>query len=244
MKTDKPTLRFPIVMLLLLWVSILVVVVGSWIGHLYGLPVRSLLGVEGVRWMLGHAPDIFLQSPLTGLITLSLGWGLAQYSGFFNAVWVMFGYGTSSDKRSHLSLRGRRGVMLAVMALLVYVLMICLGLWGTDGVLLNVLGGWEQSAFFRAGFLLFSVALGLAGIIYGYSMGRFSYHHGLLEGMSFTLVRIAPAMVLLFFSCQLFALLDYSGISQWGNFSSATVARQSLETIIYYFPFLYYASHR
>lgn len=241
MKTDNHSCHFPmVILLLLLWGSILLVSIGSWIGHLYGFPFKSVLSVDGVRWVLCSVPHTFMNSPLADLVVLSMGWGLAEYSGFFSAVRVLLGIHAPSDKRGYLSLRGRRGIMLSFVALLFYLFILSFGIWGSNSALLSVLGGWEHSAFLRGIWALLSIGLGVVGIIYGYSMGRFSFHQGLLEGLSSTLYQIAPAIVVLFFSCQLFNLMDYCGISDWCGFSSDTCLRQWVETVIYYFPFIYY----
>ena len=57
----------------------------SWIGSIYGLgEVQSLLSAEGIRWVLGHVVENYVQSPVLGIVLiLFMGVGIVFRSGLY-----------------------------------------------------------------------------------------------------------------------------------------------------------------
>ena len=60
----------------------------SWIGSVYGVgEVQSLLSAEGMRWMLGHVVEDYVQtSALGNVMVLMMGLGVGAKAGMYNAL--------------------------------------------------------------------------------------------------------------------------------------------------------------
>ena len=59
-----------------------------WFVSIYGLgEVQSLLSAEGIRWILGHVVENYVQSPVLGMVLiLFMGLGIVRRSGLYDAV--------------------------------------------------------------------------------------------------------------------------------------------------------------
>ena len=60
----------------------------SWIGNVYGMSgIQSLLSTEGIRWVLGHVMENYVQTPALGMVLiLFMGVGIGLRSGLYDAI--------------------------------------------------------------------------------------------------------------------------------------------------------------
>lgn len=184
----------------------------SWIGSIYGLPVHNVLSIDGVRWVLRHAVPAFIDSPLGSLLTLFFALGLAGYSGLFTALRRLLTLRRGHPLAECLSLRQRRALVLSLSVAVLYTLLLLIGIWGPQGILLGVTGTLAHSPFTEGLVVLLSLGLGLTALIYGFFSGRLSHRGSLMQGLCHYLPALAPLLVLLFFGSLLFALCDYTGV--------------------------------
>lgn len=183
----------------------------SWMGSIYGTgEVQSLLSAEGVRWLLGHAVENYVQDPaFGGVFVLMMGWGVMARSGIFDALYRYFRQG------KQLSRKERRALVSFAITFLFYVLLVSVVMILPWNLLLSATGSWLNSPFSKGFVYLLSLGLGLGGMAYGYVADVFRGAGDIVEAMSHTIARNALFFVVLFFVVQFFTSLEYTRLLEW-----------------------------
>ena len=205
----------------------------SWIGSVYGVgEVQSLLSAEGMRWMLGHVVEDYVQTPVLGnVMVLMMGLGVGAKAGMYNAL-KRFLHNIHS-----LSRKERRALMLSVVVWWAYVLLMLLVMLFPWSFLLSVTGSWNHSPLLMGSAYLFSLGMGITGMVYGCISDVFKRVSDVFESMSFLLARHASYFVTLFLVVQCFGFLNYTQLDTWLGLSEEAVA--VLFNFSCYFPLLY-----
>ena len=185
----------------------------SWIGSIYGLgEVQSLLSAEGIRWVLGHVVENYVQSPVLGMVLiLFMGIGIVFRSGFYDAVKRF------ASRNKLLSRKERRALTLAVGVLLLYFAMLVVSMFLPWNLYWNITGGWLHSPFSKGLVYLLSIGIGLGGMVYGYVSDTFRHLSDVVEGMSSLIAERSFTFVSLFFIIQFFSSLEYTRLAEWMN---------------------------
>lgn len=251
MKSESRLSRWLTGLFLLLWIALFAAALFSWVGSIYGLPVHNLLSTDGLRWLLRSAIPLFLASPLGNVLVVLMGAGPVCHSGLLSALGRLIVPRSSSGTQRHknaeavslatpsrLSLRQRRALIASLTFFTLYVLLVLLCIFGPHGILLGITGGLAHSPFSEGFPLLLALGLALTGTLYGCFVGKYSFVTGLFQGSCHLFRRMAPALVLLFFSTLLFAVLDYTVLSPLLSLQPDTTWRIIVESLIYYLPFL------
>ena len=181
----------------------------SWIGSIYGLgEVQSLLSAEGIRWVLGHVVENYVQSPVLGIVLiLFMGMGIVLRSGLYDAVKRF------ASRNKLLSRKERRALTLAVGALLLYFAMLVMSMFLPWNLYWNITGGWLHSPFSKGLVYLLSIGMGLGGMVYGYVSDTFRRFSDVVEGMSLLIAARSFTFVSLFFIIQFFSSLEYTRLA-------------------------------
>ncbi len=191
------------------------VVLLSWVGSLneWG-PVQSLLSEEGIRWELNHIISDYVQTPALGIILVMLmGMGIACQGG----LWEVVKHGCCSSKK--WSGKERRSLTLAVLAGLIYILLVCLSV----PLLKSVTGSLLYSPFQKGFFYILSFGIGLMGLVYGFASNRFRNVSQVVDGMSRLISSESGYFVTLFFVVQFFSVLDYTHLPEWIGINATTI---------------------
>ena len=185
----------------------------SWIGSIYGLgEVQSLLSAEGIRWVLGHVVENYVQSPVLGMVLiLFMGIGIVFRSGLYDAVKRF------ASRNKLLSRKERRALTLAVGVLLLYFAMLVVSMFLPWNLYWNITGGWLHSPFSKGLVYLLSIGIGLGGMVYGYVSDTFRHLSDVVEGMSSLIAERSFTFVSLFFIIQFFSSLEYTRLAEWMN---------------------------
>ncbi len=188
----------------------------SWIGSIYGIgEVQSLLSAEGVRWMLSHAVENYVQVPAFGVVfVLMMGVGVMSRSGIFDALNRCF----RRDKQ--LSRKERRALMSFLVTFLFYILLVLVAMVLPWNLLLSATGSWFNSPFSKGFVYLLSLGMGLGGMVYGYVADVFHEAGDVVKAMSCSIARNALYFVVLFFVVQFFTSLEYTRMSEWLGIST------------------------
>lgn len=205
----------------------------SWIGSIYGLgEVQSLLSAEGIRWELRHAMGNYVRTPALGIVMiLFMGLGIVSHSGIVDALERLVRRGKPvSDKE-------KRALIMAGIALALYVLVVACATFGPLSILRSVTGVLANSPFLQGIYYIVSFGFGLSGIVFGYASGRYRTDRDIIKGMSCLFVRYADYFVVLFFIVQFFSSLIYTHLFEWFVISSQIV--QYAFHICCYLPFLW-----
>ena len=205
--------RFSSTLSIVFFLLTLALALFSWIGSIYGLgEVQSLLSAEGIRWILGHVVENYVQSPVLGMVLiLFMGLGIVRRSGLYDAVKRFAG------RNKLVSRKERRALTLAVGVGLLYIVMLVLSMLLPWNLYWNITGGWLHSPFTKGLVYLLSVGVGLVGMVYGYAADTFRRLSDVVEGMSSLIADRSFCFVSLFFVIQFFSSLDYTRLAEWMN---------------------------
>lgn len=125
--------------------------------------VRSLLGSEGVRWMLGRFTDMLAGRPLSCLLLLSVAWGCVRSSGILRIF----------RRRAMLQYRERIALGFVVCLSLGYAGVLAWLTLMPHAVLLSVIGALFPSPFSASLIPVISFGACLVAVVYGIVSGRF-----------------------------------------------------------------------
>ena len=192
----------------------------SWIGSIYGLgEVQSLLSAEGIRWVLGHVVENYVQSPVLGMVLiLFMGLGIVRRSGLYDAARRF------SGRNKLVSKKERRALTLAIGVGVIYLVVLAASMLLPWNLYWNITGGWLHSPFSKGLVYLLSVGIGLVGMVYGYVSDSFRRLSDVVEGMSSLIAERAFCFVSLFFIIQFFSSLDYTRLAEWMNVDEGILA--------------------
>ena len=201
--------RFSSTLSIVFFLLTLALALFSWIGSIYGLgEVQSLLSAEGIRWVLGHVVENYVQSPVLGIVLiLFMGMGIVLRSGLYDAVKRFAG------RNKLLSRKERRALTLAVGVLLLYFAMLVMSMFLPWNLYWNITGGWLHSPFSKGLVYLLSIGMGLGGMVYGYVSDTFRRFSDVVEGMSLLIAERSFTFVSLFFIIQFFSSLEYTRLA-------------------------------
>lgn len=204
----------------------------SWIGSVYGAgEVQSLLSAEGIRWMLGHVVENYVQTPALGLVlVLFMGLGVGIRAGLYDVLKRF------CRKEKLLSRKERRALLMSAIAFGLFVALIVVALLLPWNFLYGVTGSWEHSPIAKGWSYLLSVGIGLSGMVYGYVSDVFRNLADVVRGMSLLVSRLASYFVTLFFVVQFFSSLAYTGLSEWIGLPNGVV--EVLFQLFCYLPLL------
>lgn len=216
MKNRKRYFLHPATLFFLLTVA---VALFSWIGSVYGLgTVQSLLSPEGIRWELRHVTGNYMAAPALGIVTvLFLGLGIVSHAGMTEAVGKMAGSGKALTRKE------KRAMILALCTILLYSLLVYLSTFAPFTVLRSVTGTLANSPFVQGIYYITSFGIGLSGIVFGYTTGRFRNDRDIIRGMSSLFSRFSDYFVILFFIVQFFSALMYTNLTEWIGIDSLIV---------------------
>ena len=199
------------------WVSItfflltLVFALFSWIGSVYGMgEVQSLLSAEGIRWVLGHTLENYVQAPALGMVLVFfMGLGVGVRSGLYDALRRFL------QKGKMISRKERRALVLSVSVFVLLGVFVGISLFLPWNLFWGVTGGWLHSPISKGMVYLLAVGVGLAGMIYGYVADVYRNLSDVLQGMSCLIAHRASFFVTLFFVVQFFSSLEYVRLAEF-----------------------------
>lgn len=206
----------------------------SWIANIYGLgEIQSLLDAEGIRWILGHVMENYVECPALGIVLiLFMGLGLAVHAGLYGVLRRLF------QKEKQLSRKERRALTLALSVLGIYVAVVAISFFLPWNFMLSVTGSWLHSPFSKGLVYIVSIGIGLSAMVYGYVSGTFRRLSDVMVGMSLLISCKSSYFVTLFFVVQFFSLLIYMRLPTWLHLSNEVM--DILYLICCYLPLVTY----
>ena len=145
----------------------LLLIITSWVitAAVPDLPVRSLLGSEGIRWFFGRFMEN-MQSPLViWLLLLVIGLGAFQRSGLAIAIHKV-------AKGRSLLYRERTGLRFAVVELVIFVVIMLLLTVMPHAILLSITGELFPSSFAHSIIPVLAFVLVICSLSYGVVSGK------------------------------------------------------------------------
>ncbi|MCI1647102.1 MAG: AbgT family transporter [Bacteroides sp.] len=122
-----------------------------------------------------------------------------------------------------LSRKERRALWSAVIVGLIYAAIVFMATFSSWGILRSVSGGLARSPFIEGSLFLLSFGIGLMGMTYGFTSGRYRTDGDVIEGLTQPMKLLGAYFVIAFFAAQMFAYFDYSHLNKCIAIISADV---------------------
>lgn len=113
-----------------------------------------------------------------------------------------------------LSRKERRALTIAVLVGVCYMLVVAVLTFSSFGILRGVSGGLMHSPFIAGILFLLSLGLGLVGMAYGFSSGRYRTDADVVDGLTQPMKQLGVYFVIAFFAAQMFACFEYSHLDK------------------------------
>lgn len=228
----------------------------SWISEVYGMNivrsetgevirVRSLLSPEGLRWLLRHVVENYVEFRALGPVLLVVaGVSVCLHSGLADACMRKWGwsYCHRTSECRQLSRKERRALQNSILVGIVYWIIILFATFSPWAVLRGIDGGLVRSPFVDGFSFLFAMGAVLMGTCYGFISGRYRRDYDVVNGMLYLSRFMVLYLVVCFFASQMFACLDYSRldtcISGWILANWGWQGQQIVSFLIQYIPLL------
>lgn len=125
-----------------------------------------------------------------------------------------------------LSLKERRGLIMTLFIGFLYLVIILFSTFSSFGILRGVSGNLMRSPFIMGILFLISFGIGLMGMVYGFSSGRYRSDIDVIQGLSQPMKLLSVYFVIAFFAAQMFACLEYSNLDKLITILSANSLSQ------------------
>lgn len=185
-----------------LWIVVatILLILFSWIGNAYSLPLESLLSADGIRWMVSRMMEHFADAPLAECVLFLLAGGVLNECGIL-----------PTGKR-HYSLKQKRGLWLTLGLAVLVSVMFCVVFLYPSGLLLSVRGEMADSPFMEGLPCLLMVFVILLSNFYGLVSGRFLSGKDAVAAHLGWIRRGASFFFTAFFYSQWVAVVNYSHV--------------------------------
>lgn len=113
-----------------------------------------------------------------------------------------------------LSRKERRALVTSIVVAIIYVVLILWLTFSPYGILRGVNGGLMHSPFIAGILFLISLGVGITGMVYGFSSGRYRTDNDVIEGLAQLVKLLGEYFVIAFFAAQMFACFEYSRLDK------------------------------
>lgn len=149
--------------------------------------------------------------------------------------------GSRSVGYKQLSRKERRALMMAVGVGVLYIALVSWLTFSSYGILRGVSGGLMHSPFLAGILFLISLGVGVTGMAYGFSSGRYRTDEDVIAGLAQPIKLLGVYFVIAFFAAQMFACFKYSRLDEclaiWGADLLSSVELGGLPTLVLFILF-------
>lgn len=184
---------------------IAIVVLFSWLGSAYALPLPdggvlpNLLSGEGMRWLVRHSVDNIAAAPLVEVLLVLISAGALHSSGLFDAM---------IHRERHTVRRDRHALRIALVVLVICACVVLVSI-APGGNLLGVTGHIAGGPFSTGWLFLLTLVVTLPSIVYGWMNGNWHGEREVFAGLSSKIASYAGYFVTLVLASQLVAIVQY-----------------------------------
>ncbi|MEG0646523.1 MAG: AbgT family transporter [Bacteroides sp.] len=122
--------------------------------------------------------------------------------------------GTRFESYKQLSYKERRALLMAMFVGILYLVLIFCLTFTSFGILRGVNGGLIHSPFIAGILFLISLGIGLIGMTYGFSSGRYRSDGDVINALAQPMKLLGVYFVIAFFAAQMFACFEYSRLDK------------------------------
>ena len=151
------------------------------------------------------------------------------------------GGNAGSTSYKQLSHKERRALTMAALVALLYMALIFCLTFTSFGILRGVNGGLIHSPFIAGILFLISLGIGLTGMTYGFSSGRYRKDEDVINALAQPMKMLGVYFVIAFFAAQMFACFEYSRLDKclaiWGANLLSAVDLGAIPTLVLFILF-------
>lgn len=223
---------YPVILYLLL---LLVAWLLSWLFGVMNIVddagnMRSLMTAEGVRRAVRSSAEVINAAPWGCAMLVVVSAGLFASSGLLRLV-------CDVAILHRITINQRRAGFMALLVLLLYIIVLLMSVMAPWRLLMGVTDEISVSPLARGWLLLMSVGVLSVSGIYGYVYGNFRSIMDVMNGVGKGVEFFIPAFMAILPATALLSCMQYMGVFDiFGGFSSA---RETVEDVVYFFPFLF-----
>lgn len=221
--------------MLYLFLSIAVILI-AWVGSFWELRninvnseliLRSLLTIDGVRYLLHNSVSLLDDAPIANILMLLFTIGVANRSLLFKTL-SLFLHHKSLSYKQYASLLLSFIVFVLMFLLLIY------GVFGPEHLLLSISGTLKNSPLIDGFFAILMILVLLPCLIYGMATDSFNVVDDGIEALV-SVIRLVPSYLLtLFMASFLMSVITYSRIDIL--LGVGTVSITLFSQILYWLP--------
>ena len=211
---------------------IAIVVLFSWLGSAYALPLPdggilpNLLSGEGMRWLVRHSVDNIAAAPLVEVLLVLISAGALHSSGLFDAM---------IHRERHTVRRDRHALRIALVVLVICACVVLVSI-APGGNLLGVTGHIAGGPFATGWLFLLALVVIIPCILYGYMSGQWHTREELFTGITSELSTCASYFVTLIVASQLMGIAQYTHLFEL--IKAPSIVRDIIEASIYILPLI------
>ena len=193
----------------LYFIVFVLVVLASWIGSVLEMRVvsgysqltlRSVLGAQGIRWIVDNAAWTLSQSPVGNAVMLFMLVGIGRESGLF----------ASLSRLRNLSPRERTAMVIAAVSILIVLLLIIVGIVSDSRLAISVTGTFAGSPLAKGAVFLLMLAVSVPSIVYGLATGRLKSATDCVRAFASAVGEWAQFIVTMLIASQIIQTLEYT----------------------------------
>lgn len=221
--------------MLYLFLSIAVILI-AWVGSFWELRninvnseliLRSLLTIDGVRYLLHNSVSMLDDAPIANILMLLFTIGVANRSLLFKTL-SLFLHHKSLSYKQYASLLLSFIVFVLMFLLLIY------GVFGPEHLLLSISGTLKNSPLIDGFFAILMILVLLPCLIYGMATDSFNVVDDGIDALV-SVIRLVPSYLFtLFMASFLMSVITYSRIDVL--IGAGTTAIQLFSQILYWLP--------
>lgn len=221
--------------MLYLFLSIAVILI-AWVGSFWELRnvdvnselvLRSLLTIDGVRFLLHNSVSLFDDAPIANILMLLFTIGVANRSSLFKTV-------SHFIHHKPLSYKQYASLLLSCIVFALLFVLLLYGIFGPGHILLSISGTLKNSPLIDGFFAILMILVLLPCLIYGMATDSFNVVDDGIEALV-SVIRLVPSYLLtLFMASFLMSVITYSRIDVL--IGAGTTAIQLCSQILYWLP--------
>lgn len=221
--------------MLYLFLSIAVILI-AWVGSFWELRninvnseliLRSLLTIDGVRYLLHNSVSLLDDAPIANILMLLFTIGVANKSSLFKTLLHFLHH-------KPLSYKQYASLLLSFIVFMLMFLLLIYGVFGPEHLLLSISGTLKNSPLVDGFFAILMILVLLPCLIYGMATDSFNVVDDGIDALV-SVIRLVPSYLFtLFMASFLMSVITYSRIDVL--IGAGTTAIQLFSQILYWLP--------
>lgn len=192
--------------------------------------IHSLVSAEGVRWAVRTALPSIDAAPWAVIMLFVSSIGLLTGSGMIKSIAKLF-------KRVRLSLNERRAWLFALIAALLYLLLLFLCTLPPWNLLLGVTGDLYASPLVQGRIIISFLGIFFVSVSFGFIYGNYRSSVDIARSIGAAFSLYSPALLALLPACGIMPCVEFAALLPLLHINPADV--DVMSDIIYFLPFLY-----